>query len=341
MNRNSFLIAFAIFAFYFTDISFVNSQNTEEKDFNCFSILIGNKATADGSVMFAHNEDDWGERLVNWYQMPARHNTSPDSVQLKNGGYLQAAKETWKYLWLEMPGLEFSDSYMNEWGVTIASDACRSKEDNPELTNGGIGYWLRRAMAERARTAKEAVKIGGRLVEQFGYSSSGRSYCIADPHEAWMLSVVNGKHWVAQRIPDGHVAIIPNYYTITEVNLKDTVNFLGSADLLDYATERGWFNTEVSDNFNFREVYSDQGNLESLGNKARHWTTINALSEKQYDIDDEFPFSFTPKKAIELVDIFKVLRNHYEGTDLDKTNNYELGHPHEQGAMSVCSSTNQ
>ncbi len=148
--------------------------------------------------MFAHNEDDWGDRIVNFYKVPAMQHKAGETITLKNEGELKQVSKTYSYLWLEMPEMEFSDSYMNEWGVTIGSDACMSREKKAKLTDGGIGYWLRRAMAERATSAREAVKIGGALVEQYGYSSSGRTYCIADAHEAWMLAVVNGKHWVAQ-----------------------------------------------------------------------------------------------------------------------------------------------
>jgi dipeptidase len=317
------------------------SQTYEEENFNCFSILVGKNATADGSILFAHNEDDWGERVVNWYLAPYEYHGQGDSIALKRGGKIAQGKESFKYLWLEIPELEFSDSYLNEFGIIIASDACVSREDEPDLTDGGIGYWLRRAMAERARTAKEAVKIGGRLIEQLGYASSGRTYCIAGPNEAWMLSAVNGKHWVAQRIPDGHVAIIPNYYTITNIDLSDTINFLGSPDIIDYAINKGWYDPKTDGKFDFRKAYSDQGNLKSLGNRARHWISINALSEKQYTLEDELPFSFSPKKKVGLEDIFQVLRNHYEGTELDKTDGYKTGNPHQQGAMSVCSSTNQ
>ena len=84
--------------------------------------------------------------------------------------------------------MDFADSYLNEWGVTIASNACRSREDSTGLTKGGISYWLRRLMAERARTAREAVQIGGELVEKYGYDSSGRTYCIADAQEAWLMA---------------------------------------------------------------------------------------------------------------------------------------------------------
>jgi dipeptidase len=317
------------------------TQTFGEKNFNCFSVLIGKNATTDGSNMFAHNEDDWGKRVVNWYLAPYEYYGQGDSITLKRGGKIAQGKETYKYLWLEIPELEFSDSYMNEFGIVIASDACVSREDKPELTDGGIGYWLRRAMAERARTAKEAVKIGGRLIDQMGYASSGRTYCIAGPNEIWMLSAIMGKHWIAQRIPDDHVAIIPNYYTISNVDLSDTVNFLGSGDIVAYAIERGWYKPKTDGGFNFRKAYSDQGNLTSLGNRARHWISINALSEKQYGIKDNLPFSFVPKKKVGLEDIFQVLRNHYEGTELDKTDGYNKGNPHQQGAMSVCSSTNQ
>ncbi len=336
------LTKFYLTLIFFSFALLLNAQTNEEKDFNCFSILIGSKATADGSVMFAHNEDDFGERVVNWYRVPDNHpGDDSDSIILKRKGKISQSGETLSYLWLEIPELEFSDSYFNEYGVIIASDACVSREDEPQLTDGGIGYWLRRAMAERARSAREAVKIGGKLVDEMGYASSGRTYCIADPNEAWMLSVVKGKHWIAERIPDNQIAIIPNYYTITTVDLSDTVNFLGSPDIVEYAVEKGWYNPETDGKFNFRKAYSDQGNLQSLGNKARHWITLNALSEKQYDIDDKFPFSFVPKNKVELQDIYQTLRNHYEGTELDITNGFTEGSPHHQKAMSVCSSTNQ
>jgi len=339
-NFNKFRILF-LSAFILLIAISTFSQTYEDENFNCFSVLVGKNATTDGSIMFAHNEDDWGDRVVNWYLAPYEYYKQGDSITLKRGGKIAQGKETFKYLWLEIPELEFSDSYMNEHGLVIASDACVSREDEPELTDGGIGYWLRRAMAERARTAKEAVKIGGQLISQMGYASSGRTYCIAGPNEAWMLSAVKGKHWIAQRIPDDQVAIIPNYYTITNVDLTDTINFLGSPDIIDYAIERGWYKPETDGDFNFRKAYSDQGNLESLGNRARHWISINVLSEKQYSLEDEFPFSFVPKKKVGLEDLFQVLRNHYEGTELDKTEGYKTGNPHQQGAMSVCSSTNQ
>jgi len=329
-------ILFLVFIFTF------NFSFSQESSFthDCFSMLVGKQATSDGSVMFAHNEDDWGDRLVNWYKVPAMTHKEGTFVTLKNGGKLEQPKQTWSYVWLEMPEMDYSDSYMNEWGVTIGSDACLSKEKKPELTDGGIGYWLRRAMAERAKSAKEAVLIGGSLVEKYGYAASGRTYCIADENEAWMLSVVHGKHWVAQRVPDNHIAIIPNYYTITAVDLSDSINFCGSSDLIEYAIKRKWYKPKKDSVFNFRKAYSDEGNLENMGNIIRQWSAVNAVSKKQYETTDEFPFSFEPKKDIELSDLFKILRNHNEGTEYDGSDHYKNGHPHQFG-RTICSNTTQ
>jgi len=309
-------------------------------DFNCFSILVGKDASVDGSVLLAHNEDDGGNRMVNWYHVP-KPKTYNRTITLKRGHKLDQIEEVNSYLWFEIPELEFSDSYMNEFGVTITSNACPSKEDNPELTEGGIGYWLRRLMIERAFTAKEAVKIGGKLIDELGYASSGRTYSIAGPYETWMLSVVNGKHWVAQRVPDNHVAIIPNYYTISNIDLNDTQNFLGSTDLIEYAIKRGWYNPETDGAFDFRSVYAKESSLSSRDNKARHWVSLNTLSKDQYNIDDNFPFSFTPRRKVSLSTLFSVLRNHYESTKLDTTDSYTSGSPHKQDVMTVCSNTNQ
>jgi dipeptidase len=60
-------------------------------------------------------------------------------------------------------------------------------------------------------------------------------------NEDAVAPAVNGKHWVAQRVPDDKVAPIPNCYTIQGIDLRDTVNFLGSPDIIEYAITRGWY----------------------------------------------------------------------------------------------------
>jgi len=310
-----------------------------QNNFNCFSIIAGKNCTVDGSVLFGHNEDDSGDQIVNIYKVPRLTHTNDEKITLLNGGKCQQVPETNAYIWLEMPGMKFSDGYLNEYNVVIASDNCPSKEDKPELTDGGIGYWLRRLMAERAKSAREAVEIGGKLVEKFGYDSPGRSYCIADPNEAWVMSVVNGKHWVAQRVPDDKVMIIPNYYMIQEIDLSDSDNFMGSTDIIDYAVSRGWYNPQEDDEFNFREVYGIDWSINHTHNINRQWGGLRLIAKDKFDMNDNFPFAMTPKKKLDVSDIFAVLRDHYEGTDLENID-HSLS-PHKTETRTICTHSTQ
>ncbi len=313
----------------------------QEEGENCYSVLVGRRASVTGAVLFAHNEDDGGPQVVRWFRVPAQDHRRRERVVLHEGARVPQVPHTAAYLWLEMRGMKFSDAFMNEHGVVIASDACRSREDQPDLTRGGITWNLRRLMAERARTAREAVKIGGALVEAYGYASSGRTYCIADPNEAWMLAVVNGKHWVAARIPDDRVAIIPNYYTIDRVDLSDTLNFYGSADLIGYARRRGWYDPQRDGAFSFRKAYGDTASQKNRRNVTREWGGLRLLAGKEYGLEDTFPFSFVPAKKVAVSDLMRVLRDHYEGTPLDLTDGYRHGSPHYTRERTICTATTQ
>ncbi len=315
------------------------SQQTTEKRFDCYTVVAGKDATRGGSVIVAHNEDDRGDNIVNWFKIERQVHDKNETITLKNGAVIPQVDTTYGYTWLEMPGQDFADSYMNEFGVTIASNACPSIEKNPELTDGGIGYWLRRLMTERAKTAREAVEIGGELIEKYGYTSSGRTYSIADPNEAWVMAVVNGKHWVAQRIPDDEVMVIPNYYTITTVDLsKETC--MGSEDIIEYAQERGWYNPREGV-FNFREAYGDPLYLAYIGNIARKWMGMELISGREFEMDEPFPFTLKPENKLELSDFMRLLENHYEGTKFDDSQNYKNGDPHSSGPNSICAKLNQ
>jgi dipeptidase len=312
-----------------------------EHDQNCSTIIIGKDASASGCVMVAHNEDDGGNQIVNFYKLPSKDIRQGEFIKFKEGGSEAQASHTVSYLWFEMPGQDFADSYLNEHGVLITSNSCPSKELFGEITDGGIGYELRKLVAERALSARLGVEMAGQLVEKWGYNASGRTYTIADKNEAWMFAVVRGRQWVAQRIPDDHVAYIPNYYTIKEINITDNENFLASKDLIAYAQRRGWFKPGTDGEFNFSKVYSAEKNLTSTANIGRMWAGVKLLSGKDYKMDDNFPFSFAPPHKIALKDLFPVLANHYEGTSLDDSQGYSKGTPHKNKTQSICASSQQ
>jgi len=214
-------------------------------------------------VLVGHNEQNGGLRILNFRRVPGQSFPPDAVVRLRRGGELPQIGRAWSFLWSEIPGQEFSDAYLNEHGVAIVSDACPTREDDydtlvarGEICHGGIGYMLRRLVAQRARTARDGVELAGRLIERLGYVDSGRTYVIADPHEAWLLAVVRGRHWVARRVPDDAVVLLPNVHIIGAVDLSDTKNYLASPGLIDYAVARGWYDPDAGKPFSFRKAYN-------------------------------------------------------------------------------------
>lgn len=301
-----------------------------QNEFNCFAIIAGKNATADGSVLLAHNEDDSGEQMLNIYIVPRKdglENPAPENANSteKNNGSA-------KYLWCEFPGMEVADCFLNEYGVSVVSNSCPSKEDRVDFTDGGVLYEVRTTVAKKARTAKEAVKLLGKLIEKRGYRGSGRTYSIADCNEAWIFSAVQGRHWVAQRVPDDCVMALPNNYIIDQVDLSDTINFSGSPDLIEYAIARGWYNPQQDGPFSFKKAYCKPSTYISDRNVWRHQSALQYLTGKNYNPHpDSFELFVKPNRKITLEDMIEVLASHGENLqqmrEIDRENKGKKKHP--------------
>ncbi len=289
----------------------------------CSAVVAGKAATQDGSVLFGHNEDDSGRRVVNAWRVPGVRHEPGEMITLRGGGKVPQVRETYSYFWYQVNGLAYSDYYANEWGVHIASDACASREDQPERKQGGIGYMLRRIVAERAKSAREGVEIAGKLLDEWGYADLGRTYLICDANEGWVLAVVAGKHWVAQRVPDDGAVVVPNQYIIREVDFKDKKNFITSkSNIKDYAVKRGWYDPDSGKPFDFAYAYmrqhSENSQFMQRGYDTRQWyghyllTGDKVSTEKARD--NGLPFSVKPDRKLAVQDVQAILRSHFEGT---------------------------
>jgi len=160
----------AIFVSLCAAIALIPFLWTLDADACFFSLAAGKKTTVDGAVLFGHNEDDGGTLVTRLHLIPRQHHEPGEVIEMwDTGTIIPQVEVTYAFIWSEMPDFSFSDSYLNEWGVAIASDASGSKERSPhDLTQGGIKYWLRRLVAERARTAREGVLIMGEAIETYG-----------------------------------------------------------------------------------------------------------------------------------------------------------------------------
>ena len=341
--KKSFIRILPVVAFFLLSYIFLIPSAPCE---GCFSIVVGKNASVDGYVIMAHNEDDDPPQIVNHHKIPRRKHSPKEKVKLLNGGRLNQVEQTWAYIWSEMPGMLFSDSYINEWGVSITSDNCPSREDKPEIINGGIGYMLRRLVAERARTAREGVLLAGGLVERFGYIDSGRTYVICDPDEGWLFCVVNGKHWLAQRVGDDEVAMVANTFTIHQVDLSDRNNFLASKDIIKHAVSRGWYKPEKDGPFDFARVYADPESASSLSNFGRQWSGLSYVVADPPEAGmteagaagPNLPFSVVPRQKIGAARLMQILRHDY---DAQKFPSSSLTENADKSVCSICRGSTQ
>ncbi|MDR4988258.1 MAG: C69 family dipeptidase [Bacteroidales bacterium] len=329
----------------------------------CFAVIAGRDASLDGSVLFAHLEQNSGLRNMSYRYVPRMEHKPGSMVKLRRGGSWPQPEVTWAYLWTSMPGAEFSDGYFNEWGVAISSDACRTREDSydelvarGDITDGGIGYKLRRIVAQRATTAREGVEIATTLLDHFGYAASGRTYIIADPNEAWLLAVVRGKHWIAQRVPDDAVVLLPNVHIIgPEADLSDAANVMASKGLVEYAIKRGWYDPASGEPFSFREAFNAdpwEGSFrDEHGIDERQWFSQSAMLGQliELPVSQQLPFAITVDRKLGVEDLANLLRSHghingqapllHKSHSLGVTEN--TSPHHNAGLGAICSSTAQ
>jgi len=311
------------------------------RDTNCYTIVVGRKASVDGSVIVGHNEDDTGNIIVNLRKIKARDYGAPQSVSLGRGAVYETDGKTNEFLWIEATTQEFADSFINQFGVLVTSDSCASKATKDDVTDGGIGYMLRRLVAEKAKSAKEAVTIAGGLIEKYGYTGSGRTYTFADKSEAWMMAVIKGRHWFAERVPDDEVAVIPNHYTIRGIDPGNAAEFLGSRDIVEYAKANGWYDEAQDGRFDFKKAFARPGGPDLVAdrNTLRHWRGLNYLGDKKWELSDAYPFSFKPGKKVAAESLMGLLRDHYEGTEYDATDGHKTGTPNKTKFRTICTAS--
>ncbi len=302
---------------------------------NCFAVVAGKDCTVDGSVIVAHNEDSGQDAVVHHWKVAAEEHAPGAARALLAGGTVPYACKTLGYIWCQMPGLKFSDTYFNECGVAVVTNGCQSRETQPELTDGGITLLLRRIVGARATSARHGVEIATSLLGRFGYGATGRCMAIADGREAWILNMVHGKHWAAARVPDDMCAVVANHFSIHRVDPNDTDNYMLSPGLIDHAKKRGWYNAERDGEFDFATVYGKDGARKHGSNIRRAWRANNLVGAEQVAEAWLQPTFIRPKRKVSALRLMDILRDHYEGTEYDISNGYAVCSPNQNGAT-IC-----
>lgn len=332
------LIFLLSFAFFFSLFVFMNAKIS----FACMTILVGKKASSTGEIIIGHNEDAPGRFTMQTHLVKKQRRHPGTKIKFEHElSELSLSTTRTNLFWSEAKTFSnddsdsaFCDFYVNGHGVVICSNNCAdSREDNPELLNGGIGYGLRRLVAESATSAKGALDLACKLVDKYGYASGGRSYAFADNEEIYVMQIVHGKHYAIQRVPDDEVAVIPNHYTIHEPDTKAH----GYDELVNYAVKRGWYNPEDGA-FDFQRAYQSEKSFGLEKNTHRHVRAFEILLEM--DLSgllnqkwETLPFSIKPAHKVSIETLKKILRTHFEGTS---SYAHDKDNPHFSKPLTIC-----
>ena len=300
----------------------------------CTNLIVGKAASADGSVIVSYSADSYGMYGYLCHYPAAVHaeGTMREIYDWESGTYwgrIPEAPQTYNVI-----------GNINEFQVTIAETTFGGREElvNPE---GIIDYGSLIYLAlQRSKTAREAINVMTTLVEEYGYKSSGESFTVADPNEAWIMEMVGkgpgrkGAVWVAVRVPDDCIAAHANQARIRQFPLKDKDNCLYSKNVIKFAREMGFFDGKDQD-FDFAAAYcpADFGGLRYCD--ARVWSYFNMFAD--LDMNQYLPWAMgdtsatpmplcvKPKQKVSVRDVQNAMRDHYEGTPFDITGDVGAG----------------
>lgn len=297
---------------------------------SCTSIMVGKKATVDGSVITSHTCDGRYRTWLRWekaqkfskgetckiYKGLLKTETAWDMRNVKKVGEIPQAKEIFAFLNTAYPCL-------NEKQLAIGETTIVGPK---ELVNENGMFQveeLERIALQRCTTARGAIKLIGKLIKEYGYGDWGECLTIADKNEVWQLEMFGqgpnkiGGVWVAQRVPDNHVAISANFSRIGLVDLNNKDYYMASENVFKVAKKLKRWNGK--DSFKFWKVYG--------GNKKPY--TIRDFFVLNYFAPSlnlnmkmtELPFSVEPENKVSVRDVIALYRECYEGTQWDMTKN--------------------
>lgn len=254
----------------------------------CSTVVVGKNASATGNILVGHNEDNDSRIITSQYWVPAADHPAGEVIEYEpDAAKIPQVPHTYGYYWsqtLHPAGYSYSDGFVNENGVSLASNQSYETYDKDEaVKDGGVGYAIRRIVAERAKNARDGVNIAIDLVKKYGYRAAGRVYTIADKDEAWQLNLIRGGRYLAKKIGDNEVLYIANAYTLgpVDVNAPDVIS---SPDLIEHAIKMGTYKPKKEgdySDFNFREAYQTDARRDADWIKDRSQTGWKYLTDRK------------------------------------------------------------
>lgn len=297
----------------------------------CTTVLVGKKATIDGSTMAARNDDTFGPlNPTRFVTYPAYHNHPNQVKAYLNKCVVDRPADGYRYQGTPNVNYKtegtFDESGFNEKNVGMsATESVYANERvlacDPLNTETGINEDLIvAATLPFIDSARDGVRYLGSLITKYG-SAEGNGVIFSDKNDVWYMEIVTGHHWVAERIPDDAYAVTGNRVAIQQVDFDDTDNFMWSDGIQEFVAKNN-LNPDKH-GWDFRHIFGTADVFDQHYNTPRQWYGHKLMnpSIEMDPLDFDLPFIMRTNKKITLVDVQKILSSHYQGTPYDP-----LGH---------------
>ena len=293
----------------------------------CTTILVGKKASVDGSTMIARNDDTFrpitpqkfiirpaaknesGRKIKSWLNkfeldLPENAQAVPavPNVDYKNRGYYDES------------GINQENVAMSCTESTYGNE--RALAYDPLVKDGLDEDCMQSVVLPYIHSARNGVEYLGKLIAKYG-SPAGNSVLFGDKNEIWYMEIVTGHHWVAQRIPDDAYAIAANRVSIEQVDFSDSDNFMWSEGIQEFVADH---NLNVDhQGWNFRHIFGTYSEQDRFYNTNRVWYGQKYFNPEieQDPTDGDLPFIRRAAMKITREDIEFVLGSHYQNTPYD------------------------
>jgi len=314
----------------------------------CTNFLFTKGATADGSTMITYSADShvlYGE-LYFWPAADYPEGAMLDVTEWDTGkpmGKIPQVRHTWSVV-----------GNMNEHQVAIGETTYGGREELAEQPGAIMDYGSLMYIAlQRAKTAREAIRVISELMDTYGYASSGESFSVSDPNEVWIMEMIGkgkgekGAVWVALLVPDGYVCGHANQARITTFSYQKSNNWddasatcYNAPDVISFARKMGWYDGPDSE-FSFSDTYAPVNFGGARFCEARVYAMFNRVNGnmKSYEpyargeiqhgkhgyASNRMPLWIKPDHKVTVKEVMDLMRDHYEGTSMDMNNDLGAG----------------
>lgn len=293
----------------------------------CTTVVVGKKATTDGSTLIARNEDVDTASPKYFEVHLATDNGPKEYVSQVNNFKVALPSHAMRYTstpdWDKVKGQnQFGEDGINQDNVAMSCTEStttnnKAQKADPFLKNGLGETSMLDVVLPYIHSAKDGVKYLGKIIEKEG-SAESNGVIFSDKNEIWYMEIGSGHHWAAVRVPDNKYAVIPNQMMIGELNLKDKDNYMASKGLVKFVKKHK-LNGYKDGKVNFAEAFGTNNELDQTYNRPRTWDGQRILtpSKKQSITQKHFSMFMKPDNKISVHKVGEVLSSHFNGTKYD------------------------